>query len=252
MAYHSSCSVVVPCLAFVDDCLIFFNGRKSSIGKVTRFLEHSQNLSGQIVNKEKSTCILSTKLTNSRVNKIMRYTGFRKENLPFVYLVVLVFKGKKQRFLFDALIEKLKKMIDSWDNIFLSYGGKITLLQSILTAMPLYYLKSKRMSDQVRNKIESIMNRTLEEVHTTCMMKTWFRLREGKSLLSKYMLAKYFKMRHPTLATVHLAHSRLWKNLMAIGDGSCDFWKDSWLPAEPLDSNVAGYTKISEFWINEQ
>ncbi|GAA0172058.1 hypothetical protein LIER_25959 [Lithospermum erythrorhizon] len=79
---------------------------------------------------------------------------------------------------------------------------------------------------------------------------------------SKYMLAKYCKMRHPLQARVHHAHSRVWKNLVAvrdqaeqhiswqIGSGTCDFWQDSWLHSGPLDRQATESISITSFWQN--
>ncbi|GAA0166984.1 hypothetical protein LIER_22018 [Lithospermum erythrorhizon] len=59
-------------------------------------------------------------------------------------------------------------------------------------------------------------------------------------------MSKYCRKYHPKLAPVHPSHSRVWKNLhkvrdaaeeqihWQIGDGSCDFWLDSWMELGPL------------------
>ncbi|GAA0164186.1 hypothetical protein LIER_19882 [Lithospermum erythrorhizon] len=79
MQYHSGCKVSIPCLAFVDDCIIFSNGAKLSINRVMKFLEHYQKISGQAINKEKSTCIMPPKLTASRVNLLFHATAKNRE-----------------------------------------------------------------------------------------------------------------------------------------------------------------------------
>ncbi|GAA0180064.1 hypothetical protein LIER_42239 [Lithospermum erythrorhizon] len=76
----------------------------------------------------------------------------------------------------------------------------MTLSESVLSTMPLYYLKALKMLEQIKHKIESLKNR----------------LWEGSSMWSKYMFAKYCKLRHPINARVHPAHSRIWKNFVAV------------------------------------
>ncbi|GAA0165670.1 hypothetical protein LIER_40037 [Lithospermum erythrorhizon] len=88
--------------------------------------------------------------------------------------------------------------------------------------------------------------RPLEDILTTFWHKLWLRLREGTSLWRKFMMSKYCRKYHPKLAPVHPSHSRVWKNLhkvrdateeqihWQIGDGSCDFWLDSWMELHPL------------------
>ncbi|GAA0176422.1 hypothetical protein LIER_29418 [Lithospermum erythrorhizon] len=53
IAYNAGGSVRIPCLVFADDCLLFYNGLKSSLDKVNGFLAHFQSVSGQVINKDK-------------------------------------------------------------------------------------------------------------------------------------------------------------------------------------------------------
>ncbi|GAA0163798.1 hypothetical protein LIER_39663 [Lithospermum erythrorhizon] len=127
---------MVPCLAFADDVLVFTRGSKSSLDKVMKFLDHYQTASGQVINRDKSSCILSNKATVARCSIVLKAIGFRKVSLPFTYLGIPIYKGKKQTIFFDDMMEKIKIKLASWSSNFLSYGGRITLLQSVLTAPP--------------------------------------------------------------------------------------------------------------------
>ncbi|GAA0186748.1 hypothetical protein LIER_34036 [Lithospermum erythrorhizon] len=286
LAYNSHCKVVIPCLAFADDCVIFSNGSKSSLSKIMQLLEHYQSLSGQVINTDKSSCLFSTKLSTCRANMILKSTRFRKESMPFSYLGIPIYKGRKQVILFDDLIAKIVQAISSWEHRFLSFGRRIVLIQSIMSTIPLYYLQVLKMHVQVKEKIEKLLNKflwgnskhwcswshlrfkveegglnfkKLDDLAAASMIKAWFRLREGKGIWSKYMLAKYCRLRHPSNASVNEHHSRLWHSIAAfrdtaelhiawhIGEGSCDFWHDSWLPTGPIDPTKPHGTKVKDF-----
>ncbi|GAA0142553.1 reverse transcriptase [Lithospermum erythrorhizon] len=272
IAYHSDCSVVVPALGFANDVLIFSTGSKQALTKIMSFLDHYQSVSGQLINREKSSWITSNKAAPARCSIIQRATGFRKGTMPFKYLGVPIFKGKKQIFLFDDLIEKIRGRLHSWSSNFLSFGGRITLLQSVLTTLPTYYIQVIQMPEAVYNKIDKKFNtflwdgmpwckwskvcapyeegglnmRRLADLHQSFMQKAWKRLREGNSLWSRFMLNKYCRKYHPRIAPVHPSHSRVWKNLHKVrdeaesnihwqlGQGLCDFWMDSWMELGPL------------------
>ncbi|GAA0157176.1 hypothetical protein LIER_38412 [Lithospermum erythrorhizon] len=272
IAYNCGYGIKVPTLAFADDVLIFSNGSKAALSKVKKFLDHYQRISGQLVNTDKSTCVLSSKASRSRGAIVQKATGFKRSEAPFTYLGIPIYKGKKQCFLFDDLLEKLRGKIASWSSNLMSFGGRITVLQSVLNTIPLYYLQVMQMPADVYGKIERLFNkylwdglpwckwsracapyeegglnfRSLEDVHTTFMIKLWLRLREGKCLWSKFMLSKYCRKFHPKLAPVHPSHSRVWKTIhkvreiaeakihWQIGEGKCDFWLDSWLELGPL------------------
>ncbi|GAA0184603.1 reverse transcriptase [Lithospermum erythrorhizon] len=256
-----------------------------------QFLDHYQKVSGQLVNTEKSSCILSSKASPARCSIVLKVTGFRKGSTPFTYLGIPIYKGKKQSFLFDDLIEKIRGRLASWSSNFLSFGGRLKLLQSVLSTLPNYYLQVMQMPAEVYTKIERIFNkylwdglpwckwqkvsapfeegglniRSMADIHHTFMLKSWLRLRECKSLWSRFMLGKYCRKYHPKVATVHPSHSRVWKNLLKVrdeaealihwqlGQGNCDFYLDSWLDMGPIAQwypDQPGGTKVKEFWKN--
>ncbi|GAA0147841.1 reverse transcriptase [Lithospermum erythrorhizon] len=289
LAYKCGSSVSVPALAFADDVLIFSNGSKAALSKIMHFLDHYQTVSGQLVNTEKSSFIMSSKGPTFRGTIVQRITKFRRSVAPFSYLGIPIYKGKKQIFLFEDLVERIRARLASWSSNFLSFGGRITLSQSVLTVLPVYYLQVMQMPAQVTQQIHRIFNkflwdgtpwckwstacapfeegglnlRPLQEIHKTFMHKAWLRMREGKCLWSQFMLDKYCRKYHPRLAPVHPSHSRVWKCLHKVrdsaedmihwqlGEGSCDFWLDSWMDIGPLYKlyhGRQGGTKVKDLW----
>ncbi|GAA0159945.1 hypothetical protein LIER_16613 [Lithospermum erythrorhizon] len=150
------------------------------------FLDHYQSISGKVINKQKSSCIFLDKLTVTRANVVLKAMGFKKESLPFTYLAMKMP---------STVQEKVKTIL----NKFLS--GDVTWC---------------RWGQMCRSFEAGGLNcRFLEDISDTCMVKSWFRLRAGTSLWSKYMLAKYCRNAHPLHDRVHMAHSRIWKRLVA-------------------------------------
>ncbi|GAA0182460.1 hypothetical protein LIER_30378 [Lithospermum erythrorhizon] len=109
LAYQTHCKTIIPCLAYADDCIVFCNRSKSSLSKIIKLLDHYQTVYGQVVNKDKISCLFSTKLPPNRANKIIQYTGFKRETFPFIYLEIPIYKGRKQVQLFDDLLDKIQK-----------------------------------------------------------------------------------------------------------------------------------------------
>ncbi|GAA0161430.1 hypothetical protein LIER_17746 [Lithospermum erythrorhizon] len=197
IAYNAGGSVQVPCLAFADDCMLFCNGLKFSLDKVNGFLAHFQSVSGQVINKDKSSCILSDKLPSNRVT-----------------IRLLASKGKVMH-MSDMVKEKLEILMNKF------VWGDVTWCKWGKTCYPYE---------------EGGLNfRSFEEVEEACLFKSWFRLREGNTLWSRFMLTKYCSRDHPMKVRVHPAHSRIWKLLVGIrekaeayihwelGTGECDF-----------------------------
>ncbi|KAB5540603.1 hypothetical protein DKX38_013577 [Salix brachista] len=95
--YLARCPVLVPHLAFADDIIIFSNGVKSSLMRITNFLAEYEQCSGQKVNSSKSGFILSSRASLSRVSIVDGALGFPRIRLPTKYLGMPLYKGTKKR-----------------------------------------------------------------------------------------------------------------------------------------------------------
>ncbi|RVW97685.1 hypothetical protein CK203_028106 [Vitis vinifera] len=54
----------------------------------------------------------------------------------------------------DPVIERISSRLDGWQKAYLSFGGRITLIQSCLTHMPCYFLSLFKIPASVAAKIE--------------------------------------------------------------------------------------------------
>lgn len=153
--------VAVPCLAFADDLLIFSNGGKKSLDKVMGFIDHFEGVSGQLVNKGKSCFIVSATTPPPRVAIVQKATGFQRGAFPVSYLGVPIHKGRKKVFLYDSLLTKVRERIHAWEDKHLSFGGRLTLIQTTLTALPLYIMQSVCIPSTVLERLKVIINQFL-------------------------------------------------------------------------------------------
>ncbi|XP_022870779.1 uncharacterized protein LOC111390020 [Olea europaea var. sylvestris] len=161
MCYRHGGSGLVSHLSFADDMIIFANGQKQSIRRVLDCLEQYEGVSGQLVNRDKCGIILSRWAYTSQIRRLEIVTGFRYQQQPFTYLGVPLFKGTKRSFLYDDLIQKIRNRISGWASRLLSPGGRITLLRSVLSSIPLHLLQIMQPPKAVLKKLESIFARFL-------------------------------------------------------------------------------------------
>jgi hypothetical protein len=61
-------------------------------------------------------------------------------NLPMKYLGVPIDNKKLSKNIWSSIEEKMEKRLAGWQGKFLSLGGRLTLLNSCLTNVPLYML----------------------------------------------------------------------------------------------------------------
>lgn len=57
-----------------------------------------------------------------------------------MYFDAPIFKGRRKTSYFNDLEMNIRKRIDGWKAWFLSFGGKLTLLKSVLSPIPIHTL----------------------------------------------------------------------------------------------------------------
>jgi hypothetical protein len=65
---------------------------------------------------------------------------FSVQESPIVYFDAPIFKGRRKTSYFNDLEMNIRKRIDGWRAWFLSFGGKLTLLKSVLSPIPIHTL----------------------------------------------------------------------------------------------------------------
>ncbi|KAL0912351.1 hypothetical protein M5K25_018318 [Dendrobium thyrsiflorum] len=121
--------------------------------------EQFELVSGLSLNKHKCCFISSKKVSTERLVAIKNLTGFVHCHLPFKYLGVSLFKGYKKSFLFDGLITTVQNKLLSWDSNFLSFGGRLILIKSVLCSLPVYSFQALLPTTEVSTKISRICNK---------------------------------------------------------------------------------------------
>ncbi|KAL2471459.1 Uncharacterized protein Adt_39595 [Abeliophyllum distichum] len=160
-----------------------------------------------------------------------------------------LFKGHRKIFLYDDLIQKVRSRTSGWASRLLSPGGRITLIRSVLSSLPLYLLQILKPPKAVLKKLESIFARflwdskdhthrlhwkrwkelclpteegglgfrRLQDLVDTFSLKLWWLFRSQRSLWAQFLRGKYCQGTHPILATVPYYASPVWRRLKLIG-----------------------------------
>lgn len=99
----SSRIVKVPShILFADDVLLFCKGSLSNINSLDAIFKEYSAISGQVINCEKSS-IFAGAMTHSRLNILANHFGFNIGAAPFLYLGVLILKGRPKLYFFILL-----------------------------------------------------------------------------------------------------------------------------------------------------
>ncbi|XP_074290915.1 uncharacterized protein LOC141617643 [Silene latifolia] len=107
---------------------------------VVQLIKDYCEASGQRLNVDKSWILFSPSTTLVKAQRTMKAFNIRKNNGIGKYLgIPAEFKESKQG-IFNALIDHVTRRISSWNGIFPSPAGRLTLISSVLSNLSNYFL----------------------------------------------------------------------------------------------------------------
>ncbi|KAJ4815734.1 RNA-directed DNA polymerase (reverse transcriptase)-related family protein [Rhynchospora pubera] len=126
-------------LQYADDTLLFLRADKEEVERVKWILKGFEGMSGLRINFAKSE-LIPLNLSDHRATVFASSLNCKLGALPFKYLgLPLHWKRPNRRNWLDV-IDKIKKKLSSWKGNLLSLGGRLILINSVLSAIPLYFL----------------------------------------------------------------------------------------------------------------
>ena len=60
--------------------------------------------------------------------------------------------------IWNPILEKIEKKLSSWNHLYLSKGGRLTLLKSIFSSLPTYYLSLFTILVAMADRLERVSN----------------------------------------------------------------------------------------------
>ena len=63
--------------------------------------------------------------------------------------------------MWDPIIKKCERVLSKWKQRHLSFGGRVTLIQSVLTSILIYFLSFLRIPKKVEDKLVSLQHKFL-------------------------------------------------------------------------------------------
>lgn len=123
-------------LLFADDTLFFCRTNAKSLTTLQKILSLYETASGQKINAQKSGITFSNLAPTELKEKIKQELGIEKEGGAGKYLGIPEHFGRKKSDVFTSMVDKIRQRAASWSTRYLSLAGKLTLLKSVLSAMP--------------------------------------------------------------------------------------------------------------------
>ncbi|XP_060210626.1 uncharacterized protein LOC132637573 [Lycium barbarum] len=137
-------SVDVNHPAYADDTIIFSSADSQSLQMIMDILQEYEKVSGQMINKRKSSFYLFSKVSQELSEQVETITGFVRGHFPFTYHGVPITHARKRKVDYTELLKKIKYRLQTWKGKLLSYGGKAVMITSVLQSIPIHVLSAIR------------------------------------------------------------------------------------------------------------
>lgn len=154
--YHPRCRRVgLTHVCFADDLLIFTKGNVAAVKKVKNILDIFYSFSGLKLNTSKSE-FYAAWMKQEDVDQIVGSTGFKVSSLPVRYLGVPLVSRKLTLKDCEPLMKKLKDKVLHWSSKFLSFAGRLQLIQTVLYGTCAYWFRHFMLPKAVIKQIEKL------------------------------------------------------------------------------------------------
>ena len=154
----SRSQVSIPLLQYADDTCFFLRGSVAAAHHVSSMMDIYSDFSGLRLNRAKSTAV-GIGLPPEVIAQISEILSTPIAFLPIRYLGIPLTAGRMRSADWQPVPTKINARLEGWQARLLSRGGRLVLLQSVLTAIPTYLMALARMPEGVRRQIERTMRR---------------------------------------------------------------------------------------------
>ncbi|GAU24262.1 hypothetical protein TSUD_48500 [Trifolium subterraneum] len=216
-------SVSVSHLQFADDTLLVGVKSWANVRALKAVLILFENISGLKVNFHKSM-LFGVNVNNSWLHEAASVMRCKHGCLPFLYLGLPIGGDSRRIQFWKPLLDKIHKRLSVWKCKNLSFGGRLVLLKSVLSSIPVYFFSFF--------KAPSGDSLWCQLLHAKYGQDSAGRVRFSEGVGSSWWRALNFVWSGRGLIDPRWLSDNI---VRKIGDGrSTAFWTDSWLEVGPL------------------
>lgn len=146
-------------LLFADDTIVFCDAAPAQVLHNRKVLSCFEAVTGLCVNLSKSEMV-PVGVVND-MSSLASILSCRVGALPMLYLGMPLGAPYKTLSVWNSILEKIERRLASWQSLYLSKGGRLTLLKSTLSSLPTYYLSLFTIPVNVAQRIETLQRNFL-------------------------------------------------------------------------------------------
>ncbi|GJS24794.1 RNA-directed DNA polymerase, eukaryota [Tanacetum coccineum] len=227
-------------LFYADDAVFVGEWNDSNIKTVVKVLKCFFLASGLKINLLKSK-LMGVGVNPNEVSRVATSIGCSTFTAPFKYLGVSVGDNMSRIASWDDIIFKVSNRLSKWKLKTLSIGGRLTLLKSVLSSIPLYHMSIFKAPIGVLNKLEAIRRNFFNGVDGSENKIAWivhgnhgafgYRMVSSKGSPWLDIIRDLSTLKSKGIDLMNFMRKK-------IGNGhNTSFWNDPWLDGEILKSS---------------
>jgi len=131
--------VNISILQYADDTIFFGKTSMANVKAIKAILRTFVVVSGLKINFVKS-CFGAFGVTEEWKQSAADYLNCSMLPFPFVYLGIPIGANPRQCQMWESIIHKCERKLTKWKQRHILFGGRVTLIHSVLTSIPIYFL----------------------------------------------------------------------------------------------------------------
>jgi hypothetical protein len=147
-------------LQYADDTLIFMPANLHMVTTIKRILLRFAICSSLHINFHKSS-LIGINVGEDTCASMTSSVFYRFDSLPSSYLGMPLTSNPKRLSTWKPIIENFRRKLSMWRGHMLSMAGRICVIKSVMSSLPIYYMSSFLMPNGVCNILNSIQRRFL-------------------------------------------------------------------------------------------
>ena len=140
---------------YADAAAIFINPNQNKVQAVKDILERFGNVTGLVTNFEKSS-VHPIRCENIDLDHVLQPFPGARMAFPCKYLGLQLHTRTLKKIHVQPLIEKIGQRLQGWKGKLLNRAGRLTLVTSVLSSMPVYHLTIFPLAVWARKEIDKI------------------------------------------------------------------------------------------------
>ncbi|XP_071704325.1 uncharacterized protein [Rutidosis leptorrhynchoides] len=157
-------------LQYTDDTIFFRDWSKRNASNIAKLLKCFEDISSLRVNFKKSN-LYGVGVIKEAVDDLAKQLDYAAGTLPFVYLEMPIWVKMGKATPWQTILDKFNKRFSEATAKTISFGGRLTMVKSILSSIPLYFFSLFCAPCSIIKSLETLTRTLMEAQHGSISSK---------------------------------------------------------------------------------